>query len=271
MGDGGTRRGGIVELFIAVGLVVGSVMGLLGGGGTVVLLPLLVYVVGMGPHEAIATSLVVVGLGAVSATVEHGRAGRVRWRIGLGFGGAAMAGALPGGWAAQFFSAHALMVGFAVLMAVAAVAMLRPRRESQAEPRSIRWSWVMIEGLLVGFFTGLVGAGGGFLIVPALVILGGLEMKEAVGTSLFIMALKSGAALIGQLSHVDLNWMSVGTLAAAAVCGSFLGSRGSRWVRGEHLKTAFGVLVVILAVHTLVQEVGIGSTSELEAISTRPG
>ena len=260
-----------MEIFIAVGMVVGLIMGLLGGGGTVVLLPLLVYVVGMGTHEAIATSLVVVGLGAASATLEHGRAGRVRWKLGLGFGGAAMAGALPGGWAAQFFSAHALMLGFGLMMAVAAVAMLRPQKERQPEAGSgpIRWDWVVLEGLLVGFFTGLVGAGGGFLIVPALVILGGLEMKEAVGTSLFIMALKSGAALVGQLSHVELNWLSVAVLTAGAVVGSQLGSRGSRWVSGTQLKTAFGVLVLLLAVHTLVQEMDLGSDSRVEEVSAR--
>jgi uncharacterized membrane protein YfcA len=266
-----SRRGRIwtVEMLIAAGMVVGLIMGLLGGGGTVVLLPVLVYGVGMSTHEAIATSLVVVGLGAGAATLEHGRAGRVRWRLGMGFGGAAMAGALPGGWAAQFFSAHALMLGFGLMMAVAAVVMLRPQGERQPEAGPIRWGWVVLEGLLVGFFTGLVGAGGGFMIVPALVILGGLEMKEAVGTSLFIMALKSGAALVGQLSHVELNWLSVAVLTAAAVVGSQLGSRGSKWISGAQLKTAFGVLVLLLAVHTLVQEMDIGSDSQVEEVSAR--
>ena len=107
------------------------------------------------------------------------------------------------------------------------------------------------------------------MIVPALVILGGLEMKEAVGTSLFIMALKSGAALVGQLSHVELNWLSVAVLTAAAVVGSQLGSRGSKWISGAQLKTAFGVLVLLLAVHTLVQEMDIGSDSQVEEVSAR--
>ena len=243
-----------MEIWILIGAVVGGVMGLLGGGGTVLLLPLLVYVGSMSPHAAIGTSLVVVGLGALAATVQHARAGRVRWRVGLNFGFAAMLGAFPGGWVAQFVSGTWLMVGFAMLMMVAGLVMLRPRKELRQRDEPVAWYWIWIEGVLVGFFTGLVGAGGGFMIVPALVLLGGLDMKEAVGTSLFIMSMKSVAALAGQLTHVELDWSLVIVVSMAAIVGSTVGAFVTRWVSAQRLRMSFAILVVLLAVHTMGQE-----------------
>ena len=242
-----------MTLLVVIGLIVGSIMGLLGGGGTVVLLPLLVYIAEMGTHQAIATSLVVVGIAAASGAIQHGLAGRVRLRLGLVFGLASMLGAFPGGWSAQFFAGHTLMVIFGVMMALAGVAMLRPHRDMKSI-ETIRWGWILLEGLLVGYFTGLVGAGGGFLIVPALVILGGIEMKAAVGTSLFIMSMKSVAALAGQLSHVSLDWSVVLVVSAAAVLGSLMGAFAARWFAAKQLRTAFGVLVLALATHALWTE-----------------
>ena len=139
---------------------------------------------------------------------------------------------------------------FGLMMAVAGVAMLRPR-PALSPSVDIRWRWILLEGLVVGYVTGLVGAGGGFLVVPALVILGGMEMKDAVGTSLFVMAMKSVAALAGQLSHVSLDWSIVLTVAAAAVVGSLVGGFATRWFGAKQLRTSFGLLVLALAAHTI--------------------
>jgi uncharacterized membrane protein YfcA len=258
-------------------LLVGLAMGLLGGGGTVLLLPLLVYAGGMETKEAIATSLVVVGLSAASATVQHAREGRVEWKIGLGFAGAAMLGAFPGGWSAQFVSGRTLMLGFASMMAIAGVAMLWGHAETEKSEVSVqpRWSFILLGGLLVGLLTGPIGAGGGFLMVPALVLLGGLEMHKAVGTSLMVMACKSVAALGGHITHVSLDLQTVAAIALAAMLGSAMGARAAGWISPARLRTAFGVLVLVLALQTTWSELGgetelVGAGTQSEYFTEQP-
>ena len=237
----------LVGALLAV--LMGVALGLLGGGGSILTVPILVYVLDTGAKEAIATSLLVVGVTSLAGLVSHARTRSVEWRTGLVFGGVAMVGAYGGGLLARLFSGDVLLILFAVLMAVTGAAMLRGRgeRERNAKPRPfIGWK-VALEGLGVGAVTGLVGAGGGFLVVPALVLLGGLDMRRAIGTSLLVIAMKSFAGLGGHLSHVDINWGVAGAVSAAAVIGTFAGAAFAQKLDPARLRQGFAAFVLVMA------------------------
>ena len=190
----------MITLTVVLALLVGISLGLLGGGGSILTVPLLAYVAGMDAKQAIATSLLVVGTTSAVAAVSHARAGRVQWRTGLIFGVAGMAGAYAGGVLAHFIPGSVLLLGFAAMMIATAIAMLRGRKQdpagqSPAASHDMPVVKVVVEGLVVGLVTGMVGAGGGFLVVPALALLGGLPMPVAVGTSLVVIAMKGLAPM----------------------------------------------------------------------------
>lgn len=235
----------VLTLGAAVG--VGLTLGMLGGGGSILTVPVLVYLAGVEPKAAIAMSLVVVGVTSTVALVTHARAGRVRWRTGALFGGAGMAGAYAGGRLAQYLSGTVLLAAFAVMMLVTAVAMLRSRRGGTAPPRPrLPVGKILAEGAAVGLVTGLVGAGGGFLVVPALVLLGCLPMPIAVGTSLLVIAMQSLAGLTGHLHSVAIDWRLTAAITAVAVLGSLAGSRLAGRIDPALLRRAFGWLVVVM-------------------------
>ncbi|MCD2263626.1 sulfite exporter TauE/SafE family protein [Dietzia aurantiaca] len=243
-------------LVVALSVLVGLSLGLLGGGGSILLVPLLTYVGGLAPHEAIPTSLVVVGTTSVVSLLGHARKGHVRWRAGLGFGVAAMVGAFGGGLAGGHVPGTVLMVAFAAMMLATAVAMLRGRRDEPGRTDSpVRAPWrVPLYGLLVGAATGLVGAGGGFLVVPALALLAGLPMAAAVGTSLLVISMQSFAGLGGYLTSVSLDWPLVAAIAAASVVGSLAGVAMSSRVSERALRRAFGYVVLAMGVFVLAEE-----------------
>lgn len=247
----------MIALTVGLALLVGVSLGLLGGGGSILTVPLLAYVAGMDAKQAIATSLLVVGTTSAVAAVSHARAGRVQWRTGLIFGVAGMAGAYGGGLLARFIPGTVLLIGFAVMMIATAVAMLRGRKEvGPVDPNHrIPVPKVIIEGLVVGLVTGLVGAGGGFLVVPALALLGGLPMPLAVGTSLVVIAMKSFAGLAGYLSSVTIDWKVAGMVTAAAVVGALLGARLTALVNPDSLRKAFGWFVLVMSSVILAQEI----------------
>lgn len=248
------------QLILVVGLtaVVGLTLGLLGGGGSILMVPLLAYVAGLPPKEAIAVSLVVVGATSLVGTLAHARRGNVRWRTGLLFGAAGMGGALLGGLAGGHVPGTVLMVAFALMMVATAAAMLRGGRSPagggerrHGEPPLWR---ILADGLAVGAVTGLVGAGGGFLVVPALTLLGGLSMPVAVGTSLLVITMKSFAGLTGYLASVSPDWGLVAAVTAAAVAGSLVGTRLASRVPEAALRRGFGVFVLVMGVLVLAME-----------------
>ncbi|MFJ7956283.1 sulfite exporter TauE/SafE family protein [Streptomyces sp. NPDC096319] len=245
-------------LVVAASLLVGVSLGALGGGGSILTVPILVYLAGQDPAEAIATSLFVVGVTSLAALVPHARARRVRLRTGLLFGGFSMVGAYGGGRLAAYVPATALLVAFALMTLATAAAMLRkPRtgREKGNEDRPERpLRRLAAEGLAVGAVTGLVGSGGGFLVVPALALLGGLPMGVAVGTSLLVIGMNSFAGLAGHLSGVGIDWGLALTVTAAAVAGSVVGGRLSGRIPQETLRTVFGWFVVVMGVLVLARQ-----------------
>lgn len=247
----------MIALTIALAVLVGVSLGLLGGGGSILTVPLLAYVAGLDAKQAIATSLLVVGVTSAVGAISHARAGHVQWRTGLVFGVAGMAGAYGGGLVARFIPGSVLLIGFAVIMIATAVAMLRGRREVESgQPdRPLPIVKIVLEGLVVGLVTGLVGAGGGFLVVPALALLGGLPMPVAVGTSLVVIAMKSFAGLAGYLSSVQIDWALAGGVTAAALVGALLGARLTSRVNPDALRKAFGWFVLAMSSVILAQEV----------------
>lgn len=243
---------------LVLAVLVGVALGLLGGGGSILTVPLLVYVAAMPAKEAIATSLLVVGVTSLAALVPHARAGRVRWRTGAVFGAAAMVGAYAGGRLAEFLPGAVLLGAFAVMMLATAVAMIRDRRRegpADGTRRDLPVLLVLLEGIVVGLATGIVGAGGGFLVVPALVLLGGLPMSVAVGTSLLVIAMKSFAGLAGYLSSVSIDWTLAAAVTAMAMLGSVVGAVVAGRVPQDMLRRAFGWFVLVMGAAVLGQTV----------------
>ena len=219
----------------------GTVLGLLGGGGAALTVPILVYVLGLEPRVAMATSLVVVGVTSAVAAATHARAGRVRFRQGLLFGGAGVVGAAAGARAGRDVPPVVLLLLLAALMVAMALAMLRPRGAAAAQPVSSRHPGrALLAGFGVGTLTGLVGTGGGFMVVPALSLLGGFAMAEAVATSLFVISLNSASGVASALlAGTRVDPALAGGMALASVAGSLLGARLGRGLSAEALRRAF--------------------------------
>jgi len=241
-------------LTLALAVLIGVTLGIFGGGGSILTVPLLIYVAGQEPKVAIATSLFVVGITSIGALVTHARAGRVRWRTGVIFGLSAMVGAYGGGLLGPLLPDVVLLVGFALMMLATAVAMIRGRKNRDGDGAAeLPMLLVLLEGVVVGLVTGIVGAGGGFLVVPALVLLGGLPMAAAVGTSLLVIVMKSFAALAGYLSAVQIDWTLAFWVTALALVGSVIGGQLVGRIDPERLRKGFGIFVLAMAVFVLAQ------------------
>lgn len=240
---------------LALSLFIGISLGFFGGGGSIMTVPLLVYVFGLEPKEAIASSLMIVGAASILGAVHHWRAGNVEIRTGLLFGTAGMAGAYTGGRAGAFIDGKLLLLLFAAMMVLTAVRMWRGRREVTWPTAGDRSTGPLLaQGFAVGSFTGLVGAGGGFLIVPALALWARLPMSVAVGTSLMVIVMNTLAGYVGYASHVAIDYRLVASISAIAIVGSFAGTRLGRRVDPNSLRRAFAAFVAVMAAFILVRE-----------------
>lgn len=236
-------------------ILIGVTLGLLGGGGSILTVPVFVYVIGLESKRAIAMSLPVVGLAALVGVVRHARLGNVDLRTAVPFGATAMVGAYAGARLAQFLLGPVQLALFAVVMLAAAVSMLRDAKVPDVDDadRRARWGTLLPIGVGVGMVTGLVGAGGGFLIVPALVILGRVPMRQAIGTSLLVIVMNTAAGFAGYRHAVDVDWALVATFAALAGVGILVGSALVRRVPTQQLKRAFAVLLIVVGASILWQ------------------
>lgn len=230
-----------------LGALIGLALGMLGGGGSILTVPMLVYVLRLDAHIAVATSLVIVGINALAGAGMHWREQHVRLKQALLFGAYGIPAAFVGARLSRFLSGPMLLVLFALLMLVIAALMLRGGAKPAGQGGAAAWWRVMLGGLGVGFLTGFLGVGGGFLIVPALVLLLGMEMPDAVGSSLVVIAINSAAGLLGQISAAALPWTLIGIFVVAGLFGLRVGSWATRWIAPGRLRQSFAVFVIALA------------------------
>lgn len=271
----------LVELLaLPLGLLIGLSLGALGAGGSILIVPMLVYVLGLEPKAAITASLVVVGLVSFGGMAAYWKAGQVRFGTGITFGLTGILGSLGGSSLNRDVDANILLLAFSGLMVVAAWAMVRNRQPKApiqtslaatggaggvlavvaVEPAAVAAvvARVVMAGSTVGFITGFFGVGGGFVIVPALRVVLGLTMKEAVATSLLVIVINTTIALGPRLSGETPPWEIIMLFTVAGLVGVVVGSRIAGKVRSELLTRSFAGLIVMVAIFTAVSSV-IGS------------
>jgi uncharacterized membrane protein YfcA len=234
-----------------LGFVIGLSLGLLGGGGSILTVPMLVYIVGQTPQAAVTASLAIVGANSALGALFHRTQGTLNWKVAILFGGAGMVAAYLSAGLSKLLPAVWLLILFAVLMILVGWLML-VRRTSSAEERSAAaWPTVLLVGAGVGVLTGFLGVGGGFLIVPALVMLVGLPMRMAVGTSLVVIAMNSLAGLMGHLAGAALDWGLIIIFVSSGLAGTFAGARLAHRLPADRLRMAFAIFVMLLALFLL--------------------
>jgi uncharacterized protein len=255
----------------ALATVIGISLGLIGGGGSILTLPILVYLLGINPVLSTAYSLFIVGSTSLVGSVSYMKKGLVNYKTAIIF-------AIPS-FIAVFLTRKYLMpaipdelftlvnfvvnkdlgimVLFALVMLMASYSMITDNKPEADENQALKYNYPLIaaEGLVVGTLTGLVGAGGGFLIIPALVLLVRLPMKMAVGTSLLIIAAKSLIGFIGDLGNQTIDWKFLLIFTGLSIMGIFVGTYLTKFIPGEKLKKSFGWFVLIMAVYILVKEI----------------
>lgn len=237
-------------------LAIGLSLGLLGSGGSILTVPVLVYLVGQDEKLAIAGSLGIVGAISLLGAIPYIRHREIAWPSLLYFGLPGIAGTWAGAFLARYVSGSFQLLLFAGVMLAAAFLMLRPASPTPAAHKVRRPAAIVMDGLLVGILTGLVGVGGGFLIVPALVLLGGLPMRLAIGTSLLLIALKSSAGFLQYLLQLqaqgrDLDWQVFAVFVGLGALGSWLGGRLGGKLPQQLLRRLFGGLLVVVALFIL--------------------
>ena len=262
-------------LAIPLGLLIGLSLGALGGGGSILTVPALVYVLGQSPVAATTGSLVIVGITALAGMVAHARAGRVRVGQGLLFGVLGVAGSWYGSHLSASVAPAVLLAAFSVLMLVVAGVMIARQRHGRRGPQLVdeaydpilaftprfvcdcpRAAKVVVAATAVGLLTGFFGVGGGFAVVPALVLALGFSMPAAVGTSLLVITVNSATALASRAGHgISIDWTVIGLFTAAAVVGSLLGGRVASRARPELLSRAFTVLLLVVALYTAARSI----------------
>jgi len=253
-------------------LIVGLVLGLIGGGGSILTVPIFVYFIGLNPILATAYSLFVVGVTSIIGAFQNFKKGLVDVKTAIIFAAPAfIAVYLTRRYLVQMipdvvFSIGSfdvtnsifIMILFAVIMLLASFSMIRNKRDSlektKTETQEFNYPLIAIEGFIVGILTGIVGAGGGFLIIPALVLLAKLPMKKAVGTSLLIIAVKSLIGFLGDLSNLEIDWSFLLVFTSISIVGIILGVYLSKFISGKKLKKGFGYFTLIMAVYIIYKE-----------------
>ncbi|AUC81758.1 sulfite exporter TauE/SafE family protein [Lacinutrix sp. Bg11-31] len=247
---------------------IGAILGLIGGGGSILTVPLLVYFLGYNPVIATAYSLFVVGSSSLVGVIQKHQKGLVDFKTGLAF-------SFPS-FIAVFISRRflvpaipetlftigdfslskgmAIMIFFAIIMFLAAFSMIKSKQNKAVNNGSQPYYKTFIQGIAIGVVTGLIGAGGGFLYVPALVLWAGLDMKKAVGTSLIIVAINSLIGFFGDLQTLDVDWFFLLTFSLLTIIGILVGGYFSKFVSGKKLKKSFGWFVLAMSIYIILKE-----------------
>lgn len=247
---------------------IGLILGLLGGGGSILAIPILVYLFHLDPVIATAYSLFIVGSTSSVGVAWKAKKKLINFRIGLIFGAPSLltvfatrkwiVPALPDiiiNTSNLIVTKRVLLLGlFAVLMIITSFSMMR-RQKRVKEPSEFSIIYVLLLGAMIGLLTGLVGAGGGFLIIPALVLLAGLPMKEATGTSLFIIAFNSLIGFTGDIFNLEIQWELLLSITALAIAGTFIGNWLSTKIKAAHLRKGFGWFTLAMGCWILIEEI----------------
>jgi uncharacterized membrane protein YfcA len=261
---GGHRGAGLhyapmLLLGYALAALIGLSLGLMGGGGSILTVPIFVYVLGFDPKQAIVMSLPVVGVTSLVGAIGHWRSGNVNLRTAALFGIVAMAGAYLGARVAAYLNGAVQLALLAIIMLGAAISMFRSARRSpsvtsaEQGPHGLSLGLLFPIALCVGLTTGVVGIGGGFLVVPALVLLARVPMKQAVGTSLLVIAMNCASGYAGYLGQVAMPWRFLAGFTAVAVVGILVGTRLVQYVSQRALKQAFAVFLILMGTFILVK------------------
>ena len=250
-------------------MAIGIVLGLIGGGGSILTVPIFVYALGIDPVIATAYSLFVVGFTSLVGTITNVFKKLIDYKIGITFAiPSLIAVYLTRKWLVpaipdpiidlDIFSitkSAGIMLFFSIVMILASYSMIKKRNQSNAnQMKKINLFLIVIEGGIVGVVTGIIGAGGGFLIIPALFILTGLPMKRAVATSLMIISVKSLIGFLGDINHFDLNWIFLCSFTLFSIIGIFIGIFLNKFIEGPKLKRAFGWFILIMGVYIICKE-----------------
>ncbi|MCT8338974.1 sulfite exporter TauE/SafE family protein [Altibacter lentus] len=262
----------IVEILGYIGaLLIGLVLGLIGGGGSILTVPILVYALSLNPVIATAYSLFVVGATSLVGAFKNMMKGMVDFKTAIIF-------AIPAFIAVYLTRAFlipaipeelfqigdfmvtknlAIMLFFAIIMLLASVSMIRNKRKETDEETEITYNYplIIVEGIIVGTITGIVGAGGGFLIIPALVLLAKLPMKKAVATSLLIIAIKSLIGFLGDVQNLDIDWPFLLIFTGISIVGIFIGIWLNKFIDGKKLKKGFGWFVLVMGIYIIYKEI----------------
>jgi hypothetical protein len=248
---------GLTVLGFALAATIGISLGLLGAGGSILTVPVFVYVLGYDPKRAIAMSLLVVGATSLLGAVSHWRAGHVRLRVAATFGAVAMGGSYLGARLSALVSGTTQLMVFGAVMVLAAAFMLRADGAREELPTiaeaAARTPLLLLVAAVVGMLTGMVGIGGGFLIVPALALAAKLPMRHAIGTSLLVIALNAFTGFAGYLGQVEVAWPVVIVFTVVAIGGVFAGSAVARFVSPSVLRRGFAVFLVAMGLFILYQ------------------
>ncbi|MDR9458489.1 MAG: sulfite exporter TauE/SafE family protein [Salegentibacter sp.] len=261
----------ILEILGYVGaLIIGVVLGLIGGGGSILTVPVLVYLMAINPVTATAYSLFVVGSSSLVGAIKNMKTGLVDLRTATVFAiPAFIAVYITRMYIVPAIPEHlfnvadfeitkniGIMLFFAIIMILASISMIRGKKSLKPEPTEVAYNYplIIVEGVVVGVLTGIVGAGGGFLIIPALVLLAKLPMKKAVATSLLIIAVKSLIGFIGDVQNLEIDWIFLLVFTSLSIAGIFLGVYLNKFIDGNKLKKAFGWFVLIMGIYIVWAE-----------------
>jgi len=249
-------------------LIVGLVLGLIGGGGSILTVPLLVYLLGYNPVVATAYSLFVVGTSSMVGTYQKHKKGLVDFKTGLAFSFPSFVAVylsrryLVPGIPETIFSigdyeiskGMGIMIFFAIIMLLASISMIRKGKDEEVVSKNQPYYKTFVQGLIIGTITGIIGAGGGFLYVPALVLWANIPMKKAVGTSLIIVTINSLIGFMGDVQTLDIEWGFLLIFTLISILGIILGVFLSKFVSGPKLKKSFGLFVLIMAIYIIFKE-----------------
>ena len=252
-------------------MIIGVVLGLIGGGGSILTVPVLVYLLAINPVTATAYSLFVVGASSLVGAVNNMKRKLVDFRTATVFSIPAFIAvyitrkyivpAIPEHiftlWGFDVTRNIGIMLFFAIIMVVAAISMIKNHRNENKPVTPVKFNYplIIIEGAVVGVLTGIVGAGGGFLIIPALVLLAGLPMKKAVATSLLIIAVKSLIGFIGDIENLDIDWIFLLIFTSLSMVGIFIGGYLNKFIDAKKLRTAFGWFVLVMGIYIIGKEI----------------